>query len=198
MSIDLIEELKQHLAVQPVNSSLIKLEKKIPGISQCLESCPGKILVKGMVSGSHNIGLKYEGELVSLLVMGSPRFNKKYKWELLRYCTKVGITVVGGASKLLSSFLKENPGTLISYADRRWSQGNLYKTLGFKEINRTAPSHSYVDLHEMIRLSTYKVRGDKIKRYIDKHDPRLTEAANMQLAGYERIFDCGSLVFTKE
>ena len=156
--------------------------------------------IQGMVSGSHNIGLKIDGELVALLVMGSPRFNKKYDWELLRYSSKTGIVVVGGASRLLTSFLKDNPGSVISYADRRWSQGNLYKILGFKEINRTAPSPSYVDVKTLNRISVYKVRGSKIKRYVpeDIYDSRLTEEANMQLAGFERIFDCGSLVFTKD
>jgi len=37
----LIEQLKQHLVKQPINSSITKLEKTIPGISTILEHCPG-------------------------------------------------------------------------------------------------------------------------------------------------------------
>ena len=155
--------------------------------------------IQGMVSGSHNIGLRYNGELVSLLVVGSPRFDKKYKWELFRYSSKIGVSVIGGAGRLLAYFSRNNKGSIISYADRMWSNGNLYQTLGFTEKSRTAPSPFYVDLKNMIRLSVYKVRGEKIKRYVPDniYDPRLTESANMQLAGYERTFDCGSLVYIK-
>ena len=39
-----------------------------------------------------------------------------------------------------------NPNTIISYADRRWSEGNLYYNLGFKLLGETKPNYFYIDI----------------------------------------------------
>ena len=50
------------------------------------------------------------------------------EYELLRFCNKLNTNVVGGAGKLLKFFIdKYKPSKIISYCDRRWSNGNLYE-----------------------------------------------------------------------
>lgn len=54
------------------------------------------------------MGLVYKDELVQLMSFGRPRFNKFCSWELIRDCTKSGIEVIGGVSKLWKYFIANN------------------------------------------------------------------------------------------
>ena len=87
------------------------------------------------------------------MTFGKPRFTKGANWELIRYCTIGSFSVVGGASKLLSYFRKHNSGSIITYADRRWSIGNLYEKLGFTFIGNSEPNYYYVKNYD--RISRY-------------------------------------------
>ena len=100
--------------------------------------------MQGAVNAKVNLGLFYEDELVSLMTFGKCRFDKKHEWEMLRFCNKLGYHIVGGAGKLLKHFERNlKPKSLVSYADRRWSQGKLYKALGFKLDHISAPNYWY-------------------------------------------------------
>jgi hypothetical protein len=63
------------------------------------------------------------------MTFGKSRFKDEF--EMLRFCNKKYLNIVGGASKLFSHFLNDHNEILevISYADRRWSIGNLYTKL---------------------------------------------------------------------
>lgn len=153
--------------------------------------------IQGSVQSSVRYGLSLEDKLVALMTFGKPRFNKQYEWELLRYCTTLNSTIVGGASKILAHFKKLHTGNLISYADRRWSTGNLYKTLGFTELTASPPSYFYVDQSKKVRINRVRAQKHKLSMLLgDKFDPALTEAANMSAAGFARVYDCGNLVFS--
>ena len=57
---------------------------------------------------------------------------RSYEWT--RYASLPDLRVSGGMGKLLKAFIKEvEPDDIMSYADLEWSEGNVYKTLGFKE-----------------------------------------------------------------
>ncbi len=56
---------------------------------------------------------------------------RSYEWT--RYASLPGLRVSGGMGKLLKAFIEEvQPDDIMSYADLEWSEGNVYKTLGFK------------------------------------------------------------------
>lgn len=152
-----------------------------------------KYHIQGTVSASVKLGLYYKTRLVAVMTFGKPRFNKKYSWELLRYCTVANFNIVGGASKLLAAFRKEYGGTIITYADKRWSQGNMYKKLGFKELKDSAPAYYYWKSYN--RYSRVKFQKHKLPNLLEKFDPNLSELENMLANGYRRIYDCGNKVF---
>ena len=140
-------------------------------------------------------GLYYNDELVSLMTFGSLRKNlnnkkHKNKYELLRFCNKINTTVIGGASKLLKHFINVNkPLSIISYADRRWSNGNLYEKLGFKFIKNTTPSYFYVINKK--RENRFKYRKDVlVRKYNCPKD--MTEKEFCTSQGWFRIYDCGT------
>jgi hypothetical protein len=147
--------------------------------------CPSKI----------NIGLYYNNELVSLMTFGKPRFNKKYEWELLRFCNKINTTVIGSASKLFTYFQKQYASKVVSYANRRFSQGSLYNILGFKKYTETTPNYFYFTETDRLLLSRLQYQKHKLKSKLDKFDSTLTESANMYNNGFRKIYDCGNITY---
>lgn len=130
------------------------------------------------------------------MTFGKSRFNKNYDWELLRYCTIPNFNIIGGASKLLNHFRNHHSGSIISYADKRWSDGNLYRKLGFIELKDSQPNYFYVK--DIRRFSRNQFQKHKLKDILKKFDPLMTEKENMLANGYSIIWDCGNKVFSLE
>lgn len=151
--------------------------------------------IQGETNSKINIGLFHENILLSLMTFGKPKFNKNYNWEMTRFCNKINYSVVGGASKMLSYFKKNNIGKIISYADLRFSTEELYEKLGFNCLHQTSPNYFYLtnNFHRVHRIQFQK---HKLKDKLKFFDPNLTEWQNMQLNNYDRIWDCGNLVFS--
>lgn len=147
--------------------------------------------LQGAINSSIRLGLYHENELVSLMTFGKSRFNKSYEYELLRFCSKIGYQVIGGASKLLKHSGIKN---CVSYANRRWSDGQLYTSLGFKYVGESSPNYFYTD--DCIKLhSRNQFQKHMLEQKLDVFDPELSESANMANNGYSRIWDCGNLVY---
>ena len=154
--------------------------------------------LQGDINSHVTVGLFYDDELVSVMTFGKTRFSKKYEWEMLRFCSKLNYHVVGAAGKLLSYFEKTyRPKSLVSYADRRWSQGKVYKALGFTLDHISAPNYWYFKSNSLILESRVKFQKHRQKKLLENFDPSKTEVENMKANKYFRIFDCGNLVFTK-
>ena len=160
--------------------------------------------IQGGVHSSVNIGLYYKNELVSLMTFSKPRFDKKHEWELVRFCNKIGYHIPGGASKLLKHFEREyNPKSIVSYADRRWtmnSNNTVYDKLGFKLNSISKPNYWYFKKndHELKLESRIKYQKHKLKSLLEHFDSSKSEWENMNDNGYNRIFDCGNLVYIKQ
>jgi len=116
------------------------------------------------------------------------------EYELLRFSTSK--RVVGISGKLLSYFITNyNPTKIITYADRRWSIGNLYEKIGFTFIHNSVPNYWYFKVGEDRRWHRFNFRKDQLPKKLPIFDPSLTEWENMQLNGYDRIWDCGNMKF---
>jgi hypothetical protein len=151
--------------------------------------------LQGYSSSSICYGLYHNNELVSIMSFSKPRYNKKYKWELLRFANKLGTNVVGGASKLFSHFKKLNKGSsVISYSHRDKFTGDIYKKLGFNFSHSTAPApyytNDYINVENRIRYQKHK-----LSKIFKNFDPNLSEWINMKNNGYDRIWDCGNDVW---
>lgn len=154
--------------------------------------------IQGPVNSTINLGLFSDDELVCVMAFGRPRFSKKYEWELLRFCSKLNYHVVGAAGKLLSYFEKnQHPKTLISYADRRWSIGKLYESLGFSCIHKSSPNYFYYKSGSLKLESRMKYQKKYLKHKLSNYDPTLSEQENMKANSYCRIFDSGNRVYLK-
>lgn len=144
--------------------------------------------IQGKCQSSINIGLEYNGDLVSLMTFGGRNINKKKEFELIRFCNKINTNVVGGASKLFSYFIKNyNYQSIISYADISNFTGGLYKLLGFDYSHRSQPNYWWVVDGNRYHRFTY----NKKRLIKEGGDPNMTEVGIMYKRGHFRIFGCG-------
>ena len=162
------------------------------GSKRDFENFLNKNHIQGNCMSTYRYGLYYNDVLVSVMSFGKSRFNPD-EYELLRFCNKKYVNVVGGASRLFSHFLNEHKeiDKIVSFADRRWSIGNLYQKLGFAISSITKPSYYYIqDQMRFNRLSFQKHRLVK-----EGYDPSLTEHEIMLSRKIYRIYDCGNLKY---
>lgn len=145
--------------------------------------------IQGYASSSVNIGLYYENELVSLMTFGYRRTNNKKEYELIRFCNKINISVIGAASKLFKYFKKTYEyNQIISYADVSMFNGNLYKKLGFKNEGNSGVNYYWVG-NDNIRRHRYNYSKRKLVKL--GYDPSKTETEIMHERGFYRIFSTG-------
>ncbi|MGZ8924270.1 MAG: DUF7487 domain-containing protein [Nitrososphaeraceae archaeon] len=145
--------------------------------------------------GSINIGLEHNNELVACMTF-IKQPNKVM--NLNRYATSK--QVVGGFSKLLSHFKKNYEwNEILSFADLRWSEGNMYNKNEFKLHKTLPPDYEYVDLTNMTRIHKFNFRHINLRNILgDMYDPNLSETQNTLRAGWYKIYNCGLLRYTME
>ncbi|MEH0155856.1 hypothetical protein V6R21_17050 [Limibacter armeniacum] len=145
------------------------------------------------LNGKYKYGLTLEGELIAVMSFSRgrqiPRDGVPFQsYEMVRYCNKLGCTVVGGMSKLLKHFVKEvNPDDVMSYADRDWSDGNAYEQLGFELEDVLPPIYFWVDPESNTRYYPHLLpvsipnEGDE-ERLMAQH-------------GYYKVWNTGSMKY---
>jgi len=197
------QEIFKSMILNKLNKSSIKIFARKTEIKEITDN---KLVrefldqnhIQGFVGSKLKIGLFYENELVSLMTFGNRRIamgkksTNEGEFELLRFCNKLNTNVIGGASKLFKYFIKNyNPTEITTYADRSFSQGKLYKTLGFEYIGKTQPNYYYII--DNIRYHRFNFRKDiLIKQGFDSNK---TEHEIMLERKIFRIYDSGNLKF---
>lgn len=141
--------------------------------------------LQGNCNSSVRLGLFFNGELMSIMTFGKERFKKEDKGiELLRYCSKMGVNVIGGADKLFKHYIKAyDPPRITSFCDIGKGRGKIYETMGFRKEKICSPNYVWV-------------KGNNIKtRY---QCQMKNEVGEMEKLGYMRLYDCGNFkyVFT--
>ena len=149
-----------------------------------------------------NYGLYYEDELISVMSFGKPRYKEKSNtYELQRYCVKTGITVVGGAERLLKAFEQEySPLKVISYSDSNYFSGGIYPRLGFTFVKYTEPDYVWVHNGDLSFLSRYKCQVKTLKnKYPELYEQAIGSKENyiMSNLGYFKVYGCGNILWEK-
>jgi hypothetical protein len=146
--------------------------------------------IQGSSKSSLKIGLYFNNELVSLMTFDHFEGRSKMEeseWNLSRFCNKLDTTVVGGASKILSYFIKNfNANRIISYADNDWSDGRLYLNLGFNRLRISSPDYKYIINNERVHKSRFRK---------SRLNTELTESEYMKRSNIKKIWDCGKVKF---
>lgn len=153
--------------------------------------------LQGYVNSNISIGLYNKDELVSIMTFGKSRIalgGRTDEYELIRFCNKLNTNVIGGADKLLKYFIQTYKVTdIISYADRRWSKGELYEKLGFNFSHHSNPNYWYIINGQ--RKHRFGFRKSILIK--DGYDKNKSEHEIMLDRKIYRIYDCGNMVYKK-
>lgn len=152
--------------------------------------------LKGYCPASIIIGLYYDNELVSLMSLAKTRKlidskKSKYEYEVIRSCSLINTTVVGGVSRIVK-YIKDNiTKSIVTYCDVSFSpnpkETSYYKS-GFIYIGKTTPGYYWVvDDRKSNRLNWTKSKLISLG-----FDSNLKADDIMHSMGYYKIWDCGN------
>lgn len=160
---------------------------------------------QGPAPAKIRLGLYHKGELVSLMTFGKMRHsigtgndNLNDCYELVRFCSKLNTSVVGGAQKLFKYFLNTyNPTQIRSFSDRAHTKGNLYQVLGFTKLRSSDPGYVWVNLKTDRSVSRLNAQKQNIQKFLkdESLDLSRTEVELMIEHGYVQVFDSGTITW---
>ena len=151
--------------------------------------------IQGSVAYGEFYGLEEAGQLVAVMVFSRNTSSRREKAsdshvELTRYVTCK--QVVGGFTKLLNAFLKDNPEvlTVSSYSDVRIFQGGVYEKAGFVKMHTTSPDYMYLEKDRLYHKAGYQ-KSKLAKRFGTEACEGKTERQITEEQGIFRVYDCG-------
>jgi len=152
--------------------------------------------LQGNATGCRFIGLTYNEQIVAGMlfsnIVSTRGTSDTTSAELRRFASSC--KVVGGASKLLTNFLRiNNYKSIISFSDNSWFTGNMYEKLGFKLLYNIPPDYKVFKLGYTGKLEhkgKFK-RSAMEKRNGFDFNQEETEHENCKRNGWYRIYDCG-------
>lgn len=155
--------------------------------------------LQGRDNSKYKFGLYHFDELMAVMTFGTRNITNKKEFELIRFCNKVNTQIVGGASKLFKYFIRNyNYDKIKTYANARISDGNFYEKLGFTFKHHSLPNYWYYypESPKKLKLKHRSAfQKHKLNTILPNFDPDKTEWENMKEHGYNKIYDCGNLVF---
>ena len=144
--------------------------------------------IQGADKSKISFGLFYSGELVGAITGGyhPQAVNSEDKTLYLnRLAFKIGLTISGGASKLFSglkNYAKQNGyEKLVSWSDNRWSEGGVYKQLGFTFESQREKGKGLSD-GSIWPDFYYALRGKLYTR---------SAAKKIDVSKANKVYDCG-------
>ena len=146
------------------------------------------------------IGCYYNDELVSVMTFAKPRFDNNIEYEIIRYCVKDNVSIVGGANKLFKYFTDTyKPASVITYSDISKFTGNIYLKLGFKVDKITSPNYVWVSEDLKAVLNRYQTQKHKLVEH-SLGTENQTEEEIMYDLGFFKVYDSGNikLIWNKE
>lgn len=159
--------------------------------------------IQGRDWSTITIGAYYNADLVAVMTFSKPRIamnNVRGKdvnaipWELCRFATDIRYRVVGLASKMLKYFTNtHNWSEIYTFADQRYSKGNMYEQLGFEAMGASPPSYFYIEGDK--KKHRFNYRKDQLQSKLQKFDKNISEYQNCLASGIDRVWDCGSLKY---
>lgn len=147
--------------------------------------------IQGFANSKICVALKHNNEIVGAMTFGAHHRQNQLEGVVLnRLCFKSGITIQGGASKMLKFAipkLKEmGYSKIITWSDNAISTGNVYQQIGFTKDDDLGPDYFYSKAH------TFKPKQSMTKKALLKMGATgNTELEMARSLGYERVWDCG-------
>ena len=143
---------------------------------------------QGKCLSKFQYALEHEDEIVAMMTFGKSRFNED-AFELIRYACKPGTIVIGGAERLFKAFVEDvNPSTVVSYANCDYSNGLMYRRIGFEEKGWTL---DYWWCKDGKKHSRYQFMKQHLKKMWP--DSKGSEDDIMHEHGFYKLYGTGNL-----
>jgi len=114
------------------------------------------------------------------------------EWVLDRFCSERNTVVVGGFSKLFKHFINTfSPEKIITFSDNRYSNGSLYKKMGFTFVKENVPRLYYTDKNNVFNRRNFQKPRLK-KAYPSLYNENLTEKEIAEKAGFYQLWGPGT------
>jgi hypothetical protein len=181
---------------------ILKNKRMVIPARKCILSTVEMIVAKKFLDKHHTqgspavfkyaFGLFYAENLVGLILGGvHHRQGHKSILVLSRLCFAPQIHITGGSQRLFKRLCDQGKldgySRLITWADKRWTDGAVYSRLGMTLTANLLPDYSYV--------KTAKPRERFSKQSQKKSrtgcPPEMTEKDWALQRGFSRIWDCG-------
>lgn len=139
-------------------------------------------------SGHKALTLSKDGVIYAALTLKQRENNS---WEVSRYCIASDVAIPGGFQRLTKAFIDiYKPSSLYTFADLRWSNGDLYRNSGWDLVKVTQPSYWYFKAgRDLPRYHKSGFRLDKLKEKYGVEGGTEWELA--QSLKFDRIWDIG-------
>jgi len=193
----------------PIVLSVIKnklnLSKRLCGARECTISPIGTQLANRFLDDNHihgrnygkkfDLGAFYNGRLVGVMSFRQGNLSRNsHALEMDRFCSLLNNNIPGLASKMFLNFVRYYADRdITTYADLRFTTGNVYSKLGFEFVKMTQTNYFYVINDK--RTHRFSFRKSVLSKKLDKFDPNKTEYENMLENGIDRVWDCGHKKF---
>ena len=147
------------------------------------------------------LGVFYKNRLIAVMTFcKSKRANDnklENEYEILRFSTINNFNIIDAQKPLLTYFENNwKPTKVHVNIDRHWDINNRYVELGFNFIRTSSPNYWYVARKGRKEHRMY-YQKHMLQEKLEKFDPELTEWENMVKNGYDRIWDCGTILYEK-
>lgn len=147
-------------------------------------------------TGYAHLGIYHNDELVSLLTVGVPKYDKSYDAEIYRVCASPEYNVIGGWKRLFNTYLSmHHPSSVIAFRDMSKAFWRPYEEMGMSVKQYAQPRKYWSKGSE--RLT------DGI-RYLNSIDEggrgrgRQASAENLNMMlehGWIPVHDCSSAIY---
>lgn len=146
--------------------------------------------------------LKLEDEIIAAASFGNSRYNKKkHDFEFIRYATKYGYIIYGGANRLFQYFISDvNPENVVSYVDfnHTTKQDIFLSSMGFNESSDTGKSCVWSKGNKRVLQNTLNsVGADRIlgTSYGSREECGMNNKEIMIDQGWLPVYTAGNRVF---
>lgn len=209
---EIVESKIKHIL--GLNNNLPKVYARKCYVEEISTEYKNQFLKDNHLQGTDNstikLGLWYptdEGDiLVSVMTFRKPQVslgNKKnkvkYDYELSRFANCNDYLVIGSFGKLFKYFENNYKwNSIITYADLRWSVGDIYFKNNFTLDHISKPNYFYFNRNTKERFHRYSFRKQVLKKkFPELYSDNKTEFQIMnETKIYKRIYDCGNMIFT--
>ena len=164
-----------------------KFDKSDKNVKKFLD----KYHVQGATNFKFGFKLIYEKKIVAVMTFNRHHRHTSKELVLNRYCVREDYSISGGASKLLNCAMKEIQEPIISYSDNRWSDGNLYKKLGFSLVKEIKHDYFYFKNSKIFSKQSLRKTEKEKKSNMTEKELRFNQ-------GYLRVYDAGKIKWKLE